>query len=346
MSSKYPIILIGPYPPLIGGVSTHLFRALPLLIKDGYRASVISVKRTDSKDPSVSYIPALLLPFYLFVQPKSIVHFHVDSLSHLLLSAMLKLRHKTFLTVHNNRYPTTMESGSFVTRLKWKCLATFTRIICVNSDTQTYLAHKLTNIFKDVVPAFLPPTDIDEDSIKEIKKWGSQFKYVLSGYAYRLSFYEDEDLYGIDMMIALVNRMVSEQINVGLILLINLEEDAYLEKLKREIVRLNLQDNINLVDINQGIDAVALWKYSDVYLRPTNTDGNSISVMEALHMGTTVVASDCVERPEGCVLFKNRDADDFGDVVTTSLQSKSHTYIAPDLSHLFFDLYEDIAQKQ
>lgn len=343
MSKKHKIILIGPYPPLVGGVSTHLFRALPLLLKSGFKAVVISVNKTDTKNPNVSYIPSLLLPFYLFLQPKSIVHFHVDSLSHLLVSVILRLRHKTFLTVHNNRYPTTMESNSIGTWLKWKCLSTFTRIICVNSVTQTYLKNRLSNVFKDVIPAFLPPADIDEDSINEIKKWGRKFDYVLSGYAYRLSFYKDEDLYGVDMMIDLVSRLKTEKINVGLVLLINLEENAYLEKLKRDIIRLKLQDDIHLIDINQGVDAVALWKYSDVYLRPTNTDGNSISVMEALHMGTTVVASDCVERPEGCLLFKTRDGDDFVRVVGSGVSKSFNFKSATNTKTQFLYFYDDIA---
>ena len=346
MSSKYPIILIGPYPPLIGGVSTHLFRALPLLIKDGHKASVISVKRTDSKDPSVSYIPALLLPFYLFVQPKSIVHFHVDSLSHLLLSAMLKLRHKTFLTVHNNRYPTKMLGSSIQVRIKWFLLNKFKKIICVNPDTKLFLEEKLTNVHNQVIPAFLPPTKIDKSSVSFIKDYCSKFDYVLSGYAYRFSFFEGEDLYGTDLMIDLIDRLTKKEINAVLVLLISMEETPYFGKITQKINNLNLEQNILLIDINKGVDAVALWQMSDIYLRPTNTDGNSISILEALSVGSSVVASDCVERPESCILFRNRDIEDFETVVTTSLQSKSHTYMAPDLSHLFFDLYEDIAQKQ
>ena len=336
MSKNLSIILVGPYPPLVGGVSTHLHRALPLLLEKGYDASIISVNKTENTEPNVTFVHAFLLPFYLFFKPKSIVHFHVDSINHLILAAILRVRHKTFLTVHNNRYPKTMEGTSIMTKVKWKCLSTFTRIICVNSQTQDYLAKRLVNVYKEVVPAFLPPTDIDEGSIGGIKIWGNPFEYVLSGYAYRLSFYEGVDLYGIDLMIQLMGRLIERKINVGLVLLINLEENEYLSKVKREIERLNLQNNINLVDIHSGVDAVALWQYSDVYLRPTNTDGNSISVMEALHVGTTVVASDCVERPDGCLLFKNRDGDDFAKKVLDGLETK----LKLSRDFMLFDGYE------
>ena len=215
MGKKLPIVLVGPYPPNIGGVSTHLFRALPLLLKKGYKAVVISVNKTDIKNPNVSYIPALLLPFYLFLQPKSIVHFHVDSLSHLLLSAMLKLRHKTFLTVHNNRYPTKMLGSSIQVRIKWFLLNKFKKIICVNPDTKLFLEEKLTNVHNQVIPAFLPPTKIDKSSVSFIKDYCSKFDYVLSGYAYRFSFFEGEDLYGTDLMIDLIDRLTKKRNKCG-----------------------------------------------------------------------------------------------------------------------------------
>jgi glycosyltransferase involved in cell wall biosynthesis len=49
---------------------------------------------------------------------------------------------------------------------------------------------------------------------------------------------------------------------------------------------------------------------SSVFIRPTNTDGDAISLREALYFGVPSVASDVVTRPEGTILFKNRNIDD------------------------------------
>jgi glycosyltransferase involved in cell wall biosynthesis len=49
----------------------------------------------------------------------------------------------------------------------------------------------------------------------------------------------------------------------------------------------------------------------DLFVRPTNTDGDSVSIREALHLGLPVVASDAVSRPEVCSIFATRDMDDF-----------------------------------
>ena len=46
-------------------------------------------------------------------------------------------------------------------------------------------------------------------------------------------------------------------------------------------------------------------------MRPTNTDGDANSLREALYFEVSSIASDAAARPDGTILFKNRDANDF-----------------------------------
>lgn len=66
-------------------------------------------------------------------------------------------------------------------------------------------------------------------------------------------------------------------------------------------------------------EASSLWQVSDLVIRATVTDGNSLSIYEALSIGIPVIASDCVPRPEGVVLFRTRDFDDLYRKVKTVL---------------------------
>ncbi|MEI2749894.1 MAG: hypothetical protein V9E88_14180 [Ferruginibacter sp.] len=49
---------------------------------------------------------------------------------------------------------------------------------------------------------------------------------------------------------------------------------------------------------------------ADIVLRPTNTDGDALTIREAIYLNKKIVASDVVERPEGTILFKTRDTND------------------------------------
>jgi glycogen(starch) synthase len=66
---------------------------------------------------------------------------------------------------------------------------------------------------------------------------------------------------------------------------------------------------------------------SAALIRPTYTDGDSISVREALALGVPVIASNAVARPAGTVLFETGNSDDLmkkmGCVFETYLQKSA-----------------------
>jgi glycosyltransferase involved in cell wall biosynthesis len=62
-------------------------------------------------------------------------------------------------------------------------------------------------------------------------------------------------------------------------------------------------------------------KRASVFLRPTTSDGDSISLREALHFNVPVVASDAAPRPAGSILFASRDQAEFNSAISTALQS-------------------------
>jgi glycogen synthase len=58
---------------------------------------------------------------------------------------------------------------------------------------------------------------------------------------------------------------------------------------------------------------------SDLYVRPTRADGDSISVREALHLGLPVVASAVGVRPPGVYLFEPGDSAALAHSIQTAL---------------------------
>jgi len=90
-------------------------------------------------------------------------------------------------------------------------------------------------------------------------------------------------------------------------------------------------------------EAYPLWKASDIYLRPTSTDGDAVAIREALSLGTPVVASDIVSRPQGVNLYHHREQSGFFETVSAVLENRQE--IRTSLRRLpSVDRFEDIAR--
>jgi glycosyltransferase involved in cell wall biosynthesis len=63
----------------------------------------------------------------------------------------------------------------------------------------------------------------------------------------------------------------------------------------------------NVFFLNYSHDFVDVIKTCDAFIRATTTDGDSLSVQEAMYLGKDVIASDVIDRPKGCILFKTED---------------------------------------
>ncbi|MDF9507906.1 glycosyltransferase, partial [Bacillus cereus] len=53
-----------------------------------------------------------------------------------------------------------------------------------------------------------------------------------------------------------------------------------------------------------------LFKKSDIMIRPTYSDAYGISIEEAIYFNCRAIASNVCNRPEGTILFENRNIND------------------------------------
>ena len=119
-------------------------------------------------------------------------------------------------------------------------------------------------------------------------------------------FHDGVDLYGFDLCIALVDEIRKDQPEAGLLLaLAQVGHSTYLAKLQDEIARRGLGEYVHFMTGQREL--WPLLKKASLLVRPTNTDGDAVSIREALHFGCPVVARDVVGRPEGTVLFASRN---------------------------------------
>jgi glycosyltransferase involved in cell wall biosynthesis len=166
---------------------------------------------------------------------------------------------------------------------------------------------------------------------------------LLSVYGYRLWLENGIDVYGFDMCIELVKRLKNQYPKIGLVIslpCIYLQE--YYNTLAVRVSRDGLSENI-LFYTEPMDEAYPLWKASDIYLRPTSTDGDAVAIREALSLGTPVVASDIVSRPQGVNLYHHREQSGFFETVSAVLENRQE--IRTSLRRLpSVDRFEDIAR--
>ena len=310
MKKNKKVLIIGPIAPPAGGISIHIAR-LKHLIQDDFTLDFIdesSVVKTDfysikSYNPFI-YLKKIMSADILYIQTggSHLRKFHI-------IIGKLFFK-KIILTIHGYskvKFIPFLLIDSFFFQL---C----NKIILVNP----YIFNRLYLSTRKCVfqHAFIPPVMIEEIELPfYIRDWFYQSKkngnVILCANASRLNFFENEDLYGLDMCITVTKRLLENGYSVNFIYIVSsLETSAdKFSKYEQLIIDLDLQDSFFL--LNGLFSFVKVIQNSDLVLRPTNADGDALTIREALFLGKSVIASDIVNRPNGTLLFKTRDDDDF-----------------------------------
>lgn len=306
------IELWGTYPPPIGGVSIHLYRLVHRLYRRGVP---VLLRNFGESRPRIPYVKTVAHPgiefLFLLLKKKRIIHLHSNRFSALLLLLVLGIRHKIGITLHNQNL---IREKSFIKKMVIRMF--FHRASFVIMNDKDYCC-RLCDAFGcdgknfHILPAFLPPEESEYLGLGEdVLKFRQQHSFLISANAYKLRYENEIDIYGLDLLIRLVHAIKSHGIDVGLVFCLPMiGDEAYYRKCLQDIEKSGISDNVLILqkEIPNGFE---IWQISDLFIRPTYTDIEGISVKEALYGGTPVIASDVCERPEAAVLFRSRDYAD------------------------------------
>jgi len=311
------ILLIGSFPPPFGGVSVFLKRYKQKLTAEGHSVVVL--------DPTKVNNSRLLLEL-LTTSRYDLISLHYPSLPVMRVLRSLGVARKTEVWDHNWRL-----LAEWNTRRRHaysSFLGLCRRLIIVTPELEKYYEeHGVTTPVETVVrQPFLPPDEGDERAIlasypTSILAFIDRSRPLLIANAFRITFLKDLDLYGLDMCVKLITKLKRERPDVGLVFLLGEVGDAgYLETIKREITDKDIESNFHFLTGQKEL--WPLLKRADLMVRPTTSDGYSLSVAEALHFGCSVVASDAVSRPADVLVFRSRDDNDFLQKCRQALSGK------------------------
>ena len=286
------VLIFGAMPPPIGGVTIHIQRFFEFIQQhqENVHLSVYDLKKSHLISTS-SKKQGLLSTFL----SADIVHIHVANNIKIILALLSRVFGKKVIYTHHNSRIKTPFFFYAIYHLSHQ-------IILVNDkeiDTSKLNSKKVKHI-----PAFLPPSTfepLDNTLLEKIKK----SNFVIASNSSQYILIDNKDLYGFDLLIKAYAEIINENlIETPLLILVDpsaTSKEMVLSFLK-EYPQLNSH---NLLYIDYSIDFSTLIKASDVSIRATRSDGDSLSVRESLYFNTPIIASDVTYRPKGTILFKN-----------------------------------------
>ncbi len=274
------IIIIGTLPPPIGGVSIYNKRLYDFLnFAEDIDAEFIDYKRSS------------IFKIISSVVSHEITYLNCSSSAFkFLLATIAALFNKKFLfAFHGN-----LERHSGMANLLDIFILRISSLsIVLNKKSFEYASRYTTNVFLGT--SFIPPLSketLPPEIQSLVQNCRKQYKVLCSSNAHNASFDKDgNEIYQVTFL-----TEIFRQLNDCCIILSD-PSGMYSSYLEQR--RISLPPNVFIIKVTHSY--YELLKEIDIMLRITTTDGDSISVREALYLNKTVIASDVVDRPAGVI---------------------------------------------
>ncbi len=306
---------LGPYPPPHGGVQTNLVAIREYLEAGGHSCAAVNLTRARGQAPGVYYpASAFELARLLLRLRVDILHLHFGGnlsprlLALALLCTLLPGR-KTVLTFHSGGYPSS-PAGQTAGRwtLRGFILRRFDGVIAVNAGIAALFAKfgvRLERI-RTILPFAVTPPAASDRLPEKLQHFVAAHTPLLL----TVGLLEPE--YDLPLQIDTLEDILRRYPHAGLVIA---GSGSLEHELRRGIASKTYAEHVLLYgDLPRAATLTAMLR-SDALLRTTLYDGDSVSVREALYLGTPVIATDNGMRPAGVRLIPISDRAGLRDAV-------------------------------
>lgn len=357
-----------PLPPNYGGVTVYVKRLMLSFCKrklysgafwgnkkEGIPAELFSLVDTMPKHlRSYNVIPELPRLLYIFSKYQ-IIHSHTSLSTCFCVWIAHKILKKPLVyTIHNQMIDNEFDA---MNRFDLSCLRSlakdpYVQFITVNENSKIMLKKKISCFANDIItiPPYIPPVEFgcpnDYLSPELVSFAQSKGKTILF-YAECFRDYNGRDLYGTDIVIDLYIQLKAVFSDLRLIFCISnvSKSDTRLLILQKKILVKKYTSDVYW-QIGPVSEMWPLLKSSTILLRPTNTDGDSVMIREALAYGLPVITSNVTVRPEGCVTF---DINNFQELyqVTKKFLANPYRKVYPqvDFTDKMIEIYNNLLKQ-
>lgn len=307
---KADVLLVGPYPPPLGGVSAHIKRLAEAIQDGGLTVGVLNHFRTGDGNPLI--VGALRrnpLRYWSALRRvnQGVVHYHHSRWSTLMATAIALSREDrpaTAITVHGHELDRYLAGSRPLARLTRLALGRFDTVIAVSPDIAKVLERALPKRSVPVIPAYLPATR-DADSVRSSRESHAFLKaghptLIVAAYGLMVDG-SGKTIYGLEFALDAFIALAADHPRLRLAVFLaqgprSRAERKRMAGLQERATAAGLSDRFH---ISVGEALVPAFSYECVFLRPSTTDGDAVAIREALEAGKQVIASDVVARPAG-----------------------------------------------
>ena len=270
----------------MGGVTVHVQRLKEYLEKNG-----IEYEFKDYKSNS-------LWALMRIVSKYDIIHYHVSNPIYQFVLVLLSrlLGKRIVMTLHGNY-------GRFGKMKNWLVKSAISMAdVPIVINRKSFDACNKINKQTCLIPAFIPPQKeekLQKEVLEMFKHFRKEGKMIVSTNASNTAIdKQGNDIYGIGFLIQYFKD------SADAILVISDPSGNYQKRYE------GLTFN-SVFFIDYPHPYFQVLKLVDCFVRNTSTDGDALSVKEALYLGVPVLCSDVVDRPQGVQLFKYSDKNSF-----------------------------------
>lgn len=303
-------LIVGPYPPVVGGTAAMLNRLVPALENAGVTCRVLNTKVGDRQGGKLERTGRLLFFMWIALRASAarerIIHCHAvnfaNLLGHGLVIAACRLAGKhVVLTLH---------AGDLIEKISRErsrrlggCILRMAHVVTTVTPELQAAVQKLgvpRCIFIANDLSYIPGNADDHELPREVETFidGHNPVAVLVGGM--------NPPYGIDVFLRAAMELKSSHPKFGaLVIAFKSNDNRYQIAIASLVTELKLQDSVLFPQPFPNVPEAV--RRSHVFVRPTLRDGDSIAVREAMALGLPVVASNVGFRPQGVLLFPAGD---------------------------------------
>ena len=315
--------LYGAWPPGWGGIAVHLLRVANRLTARGYDVAVLDTEPETPKPKPALYFPMPRDRTSSLAAAAAVLEARVDLLNVHVFGAQWKTILPFFLLQELTGVPVvvTMHSLRNVAdsmpardrRLFSYAARRVQHFLCAGEHVrQNILRFGVEPTRATTIVPFISPVEGEPDGplAPEVEDFLQRHRPIVTSGTGVLVHHDERDLYGLDVFVRAAHIVKRHHPSVGFFFVVaGVAVPGLIEDAEAYIAENDLADTV-VIHRQPIVPGTRLWQRGDVFVRATLSDGDAISLREALAVGVPALASTAVSRPDGCALFETGDVVD------------------------------------